>query len=364
VLLFAIGIRRRWNERMPGERFLLGLYGALSVAFALVPGLDAGRVWLPWSALSLGVGTYAAWRLLLDAWHGRARGLALAGLAAVAAVVLDRVLTRLGVTLAVGPSLSSLVPVLFLLGFGGSLLATLLHALRESEALNRTLDARIAARESALRASERERALAEERNRLMRDVHDGTGGKLVTALSLVRSGRATPAALEDTLADALDDLNLTIHSLRPDSTDLPGVLGLLRARLERQTRAHGVRLAWAIGDAGEGIALSPEGAMHVIRIVQEAVSNALRHAGAATVRIASGGDEGRIWFEVSDDGRGGAAPREGGRGLANLRHRAERLGGELALHSEPDGTRVRVVLAGPHARVSSESTTPPHPARA
>ncbi len=345
VLLFTIGICRRGGEQLPGERLLLSGYVALSLVFAWVPGFDAGRVWLPWGLVSLAVGVYAGWRLLLDAWHGRARGLAVAGLAGIAAVLLDQVLTRLGVSLAGGPSLMAIVPVLFLLGFGGSLLATLLNALRESEALNRTLDARVAAREDALRASERVRALAEERNRLMRDVHDGTGGKLVTALSLVRSGRATPTILEDTLADALDDLNLTIHSLRPDSADLPGVLGLLRARLERQTRAHGVRLEWAIGDAGEGAELSPERAMHVTRIVQEAVANVLRHAGAASVRIASGGEDTLYWFEIADDGRGGAAPREGGRGLANLAQRAQLLGGVLALASDPTGTRVRVTLS-------------------
>jgi signal transduction histidine kinase len=178
----------------------------------------------------------------------------------------------------------------------------------------------------------------------MRDMHDGTGGRLVSALSLLRSGGATQAALEETLVEAIDDLHLTIDSLRPGAMDLPSVLGLLRARLERQLRPHAVHLEWAIGDAGEDEELSPDQVLHVIRIVQEAVANALRHAAATTVRVATGRDGDATWLEIADDGRGGAKPRSGGRGLANLAQRASLLGGRLDLASSEGGTRVRVTL--------------------
>jgi signal transduction histidine kinase len=351
-LCFAIGVRRRWGLRLPAERAWLALYVLAALAFAVVPALQVGRVWVPWMAATVVLSALMVARLLQDAWHNRARWLAGAALVAAAAGLFDLVLSALGAN-AVQGALAALVPALFVLGFGGSLLVTLVAALRESDALNRTLDARVADREhdlavsyEQLRGAERDRALAEERARLMRDVHDGTGGKLVTALSLLRGGRAAPAELEETLADALDDLNLTIHSIRPGASDLPGVLGLLRPRLDRQTRQHGLHLDWAISDAGEGRDLSPERVMHVIRIVQESVANVLRHAGAARLRIASGGggDAEPAWFEIADDGRGGAAPRAGGRGLANLRQRAELLGGRLELRSDEAGTRVRVIL--------------------
>ncbi len=352
-LCFAIGVCRRWGLRLPAERAWLTAYALAAMAFAALPALHVGRVWVPWMAATVGLAAFTAARLMLDAWRNRARWLAWAGLAGIAAGLLDLALNALGAN-AVHGAFAALVPVLFVLGFGGSLLVTLLSALRESDVLNRTLDARVAERErdlavsyEQLRGAERERALSEERARLMRDVHDGTGGKLVTALSLLRSGLAAPAELEETLADALDDLNLTIHSVRPGASDLPGVLGLLRPRLDRQTRQHGLRLHWAISDAGEGRDLSPERVMHVIRIVQESVSNALRHAGASQLRIASGGGNGETaWFEIADDGRGGAEPRVDGRGLANLAQRAELLGGRLELHSDATGTRVRVTLDG------------------
>jgi signal transduction histidine kinase len=175
-------------------------------------------------------------------------------------------------------------------------------------------------------------------------MHDGTGGRLVSALSLLRSGGATEASIEEALVEAIDDLHLTIDSLRPGAMDLPSVLGLLRARLERQLRPHAVRLEWAIGDAGEDEELSPDQVLHVIRIVQEAVANALRHSAGTMVRVATGRDGDSPWLEIADDGRGGAKPRVGGRGLTNLEQRAAMLGGRLELTSHAGGTRVRVIL--------------------
>jgi len=344
-LLVAIATRREMNPSERSTPWWLAGYGLAALAFLLVPPLYAFSVFSAWLALSLVLGAETTVRLVLIARRRRTIASAVLAASAVGFALLFNLSDRRFMP---QPWIDAFDLVMFpaaVIGpIGGYLVVTFVAALREARALNRTLDARIAEREGELRASERERALAEERNRLMRDVHDGTGGKLVSALALLRSGRAQTADLEETLADALDDLNLTIHSLRPGASDLPGLLGLLRARIERQTRQHGVALDWAISDAGEDAALSPERAMHVIRIVQEAVTNALRHAHGTRVRIASGGDGGATWFEIADDGRGGATPRDGGRGLMNLRQRAELLGGRLALHSDGGGTCVRVTL--------------------
>jgi signal transduction histidine kinase len=351
VLFFAIGTARRAGQRLIGERVWLWSWAALTVLYGLVPPFTAPPLWLAWGFASGPLLLYTSLRLSRDGWRQREWGSLGAGVVAtslVASVLMERFSDWTGSD---WTAFSGLTALLFLLGFGGYLLFTVLYALRSAEDLNRVLDARVAAREKELEAShaqqrvaERERALADERTRLMRDMHDGTGGRLVSALSLLRSGGATPAYLEDALVEAIDDLHLTIDSLRPGAMDLPSVLGLLRARLERQLRPHGVRLEWAIGDAGEGDDLTPDQVLHVIRIVQEAVANALRHSGGANVRVATGCGSGVTWFEVADDGRGGAKPRAGGRGLANLEQRAAMLGGSLTLDSRPGGTRLRVTL--------------------
>jgi len=352
MLLFALGVARNAGRGRRTERLWIVGFALLTVAFGVVPPFVAPWLWILWGAFVLPLFAYASARLLVDGLRERRFGAAGAGLVALALItsaLTERFFDIRGDDLS---AFSGLTALLFLLGFGGYLLFTLLNALRSAEVQNQVLDARVAAREQELarsyaqqRQAEHERALAEERTRLMRDMHDGTGGRLVSALSLLRSGGATPGALEDALVEAIDDLHLTIDSLRPGAMDLPSVLGLLRARLERQLRPHGVRLEWAIGDAGEGEPLSPDQVLHVIRIVQEAVSNALRHAGGSTVRVATGRDGAETWFEIADDGRGGARPRVGGRGLVNLEQRAGLLGGRLELSSREAGTRVRVVLS-------------------
>jgi signal transduction histidine kinase len=90
-------------------------------------------------------------------------------------------------------------------------------------------------------------------------------------------------------------------------------------------------------------------AADVVQLVREALSNVSRHAGAATCRVSLYAEEdGAVWLEVDDDGRGFdlEAARGAGRGLGNLRGRAARLGGRAEVVSRPgEGTTVRVAFA-------------------
>lgn len=180
---------------------------------------------------------------------------------------------------------------------------------------------------------------------MTREMHDGTGGLLTAALALARDDAPASGDLEALLEEALDDLRLTLDSLRPDEADLPTLLGLLRPRLERQVRSAHLALDWRVSDAGEGRGLPPESFLHVFRIVQEAVTNAVRHAGGTRVAVETRAEPRGGWtLEIRDDGRGGAEGSRKGRGLANLRHRASQLGADLEILSDGAGTRVRVVM--------------------
>ena len=242
--------------------------------------------------------------------------------------------------------------------FGWILLERFAGALREAEILNLTLDAKVREKSAELEAQfvdrqrlERENLLAVERQRIMTDMHDGIGGQLAAALAALRRSAPEPAQIERTLATALTDLRLMIDSMDHAGGDLAVALGMFRSRVEPQLAAAGIASRWDTARLPATLSMSPARVLGVFRILQEAVANAIRHAGCRELdigaRLDSGSDGERVEIRVRDDGRGlpeGAAP---GRGLGNMRARAAQLGGALHLHSSEAG--VEVVLELPVA---------------
>ena len=368
VLCAAIGVRRAAggpaNRR---ERIWGAAYVALATAYALVPATSAYRVFAVW-LLGSGVLIVQAYgRVVAQALRTRSRSW---GVAALLLGLLGVGVVTHGVSLTLGRSFSwsgGLIAAPILLGLAAGFWTRVNRALRRAEELNATLEERVSAREAELAKNhariqelERERVVAAERERMTREMHDGTGGLLVAALSVVRESEGESSEAGRLIEEALDDLRLTLDSLEPDAADLPTILGLIRPRLGRLTEGHGFALDWHVTDAGEGVPHEPEAFLHVVRIVQEGVANAVRHSGGGRVRVATGCSErdGSVWLEIRDDGRGGAEQADPGRGLRNLRERAELLGARLEIDSggggSPEGTRVRVVFA-PGSRGSAEA---------
>ena len=354
VLAFAIGVARAAGSKRRAERYWIAGYGATAVVVALLPELYVPAVFVLWWGPSLLLGGGIVFRLWkLAVLRGR-RGF-LAGLAAVAAAVATLVGSALTARDAQLPGdVGGLVlPWMLILIFGALILGQIRTALRTTRLANQELEMRVAARErelgeryERLRELEGDRARDEERRRIARDMHDGTGGLLASALARLRSGRATPESLERSLEDALLDMRLTIGSAHARAIDLPGLLGLLRERIEREARQHGLALEWGVTDAGEDRDLQPDVVLHVIRFVQEAVANAVRHSQGHTLRLRSDWveslDPRRLQIEISDDGRGGASEQTAGHGLAHFRERARLIGGQVELRSDDAGTCVRL----------------------
>lgn len=228
-------------------------------------------------------------------------------------------------------------------------------ALDTSEALSAELERRVEEKHAELernyarlRRLEQERVVAEERERMMAELHDGLGGQLVSTLAMLRSGGAETSAVEGALQAALDDMRLLIHSIQGEESDLVGALATLRARLAPRLAHAGLRLDWAVADVPTPAGFGPEKALQVMRIVQEAIANVLKHAGATRlrVRVDVAGNVGsrHVCVAVEDDGSGFGAAPGGGRGLANMRRRAGLLGGRLELEGGPAGTSVRLLL--------------------
>lgn len=244
-------------------------------------------------------------------------------------------------------------PPLFL-GIGWILTDRFIRTLAEVETLNRELEARVAEKSAALEANysrlaeaEKAQALAEERQRLMRDMHDGVGGQLITALAALEGGKSAPADVAQIVRECIDDLRLVIDSMEPIDDDLLALLGSLRYRIEPRLRAAGLRLVWQVQELPPVPNLSPRNALHILRILQEALTNVLKHAGASriTVRTETDTTRKRVSVQVIDDGQGFPPGSPGrGRGIANMHRRAEAVGGSFAVASGHGGTTVTLEL--------------------
>ena len=193
------------------------------------------------------------------------------------------------------------------------------------------------------RELERDRTLSQERERLMRDMHDGLGGQLIQALAMSERENA-PDELRESLEQALVDLRLIVDSIAPEQNDLVSLLASFRHRSKRVWEKSGVQLHWNMTDMAPA-SLGPERSLNVLRIVQEASTNALRHSGAENVSISAKPVDGEVCVEIVDDGAGfDPDAARSGFGLTNMRRRAEEANLELTIESDDAGTRVMLCI--------------------
>jgi len=204
----------------------------------------------------------------------------------------------------------------------------------------------------------RELAVLEERTRLARELHDSVTQSLYSLLLLSEGWRRMAnnggqAPVEDYLRrigeitqQALKEMRLLIHELRPLALEEVGLHGALLRRLDAVEKRAGVDARILADDLVE---LTPQVEEGLYRIAQEALNNALKHAEAESVVVRIAADNGRVVLEVRDDGRGfdpEAVDGVGGMGLASMDERARALGGALTIASTPGGgTTVRVAVA-------------------
>jgi signal transduction histidine kinase len=155
----------------------------------------------------------------------------------------------------------------------------------------------------------------------------------------VRAEIAVVAALG---AEAHAELRAVIDGLAPPDLEAAGLADSLRRYAVLAGRAHGIPVTFT---AAELPPLDPRAEAAMYRVAQEALHNALRHAGAGQVGVRLARTPRLVSLEVSDDGHGfmPEAP-SGGVGLASMRERASAAGGRLTIRSGPAGTRVRMTV--------------------
>lgn len=240
---------------------------------------------------------------------------------------------------------------LVLLAMGGLLTRRFIGALHALEDVNQTLEARVAERERELAANymrvfalERENAAAQERQRIMREMHDGLGSRLFVSLSRVERGAMPPEEVAVMLRDCISEMRLALDTLAPQEQDFRSTLGNFLFRWRSQLLACGIRPRWEISVPDEALQLSPHASLQLLRMAQEALTNVVKHAGASEVQVRLRVVGGQLELEVRDNGIGaaGMSPDSCGRGLSNMRARADQLGGHVDVHGGSGGTRVKV----------------------
>ena len=171
-------------------------------------------------------------------------------------------------------------------------------------------------------------AAAAERERIHADLHDDLGARL---LELIYA--APDRSTADRARAILQDLRDVVSRARGEPGTLHDVLASIRSEAAQRLAAAGAGLAWEADDALPDPALDSAAALHLHRIVREAISNAIRHAGARNLRVrVHASSAGELLLELTDDGSGAGqvpAAGAGGAGLDNMRARARQLQGQI-----------------------------------
>lgn len=191
-------------------------------------------------------------------------------------------------------------------------------------------------------------ATYEERQRIVRDMHDGIGGQLLGLLMQVRARRAKPAEVQLGLETSLADLRLIVDAMDTADGSYGEALHAFEHRVRPQVEAAGLALEMSHGLGDSQYRPGPRNMLHILRTLQEAVTNAIRHSGATELHILSEERDGALMLTISDNGRGMSATGSTGRGLDNMRRRARELGGSIEFSSDSHGSvvRVRVPIPG------------------
>lgn len=211
----------------------------------------------------------------------------------------------------------------------------------------RAREAELAQNFEKLRAADRELALSDERRRIMQDMHDGVAGQFSALVHLVNDPRTERAEIIEQVQIGLADMRLVLDSLAQVDGDLIEALGAMRSRIGPLLRSAGLQLHWQVPFDLEIRGLSPEAMLHVLRILQEALHNVIKHAGAKQVWVITNVNANQYEFVIEDDGCGLSADHapSGRYGLNGMHQRALKLGAPLTIESRSGaGTRVRLLL--------------------
>ena len=276
--------------------------------------------------------------------QGHAEARLVMAMAAVALVLFSRDVyeflsaTRSNTMIGSGTYMQYAFP-LILLVFFVILIRRFVSALQDSEQLNRELEQRVAAIDAQLQASyaanrawELKEATESQKQKIYRDLHDDVGARLVSIMHARESTEQSRLA-----QSALASLRETVSSGNFQDEKLFDLLTDAGHNIE--ARCHNSDLSFQTPqlEAVPEVTFSGNHCYHLKRILQEVVSNIIKHAGATEVAMAVAVEAGTLVVTLTDDGVGISSAAVAGNGMTNIRYRAREIGAEVAWLAGPDG---------------------------
>ena len=248
--------------------------------------------------------------------------------------------------------------IMAVLLFSWFLIKRFVQSINNAENLAATLEQRVQEKQQALQLQyeqvqelEKQQLISTERERIMRDIHDGIGGQLIAIIGLLQEKKGTVfVKIREKVQNSLTDLRFVIDSLDPVLSDLSTLLGMMRHRLIDQLETANIDLEWAVTELPGFTNMSPSRSLHIMRIVQEAITNSIKHSGSKDMTLATGilDDRQTMYIDLIDYGNGfkqSEVEKTSSRGIQNMYFRAKQIGADLIISSSEQGTRIRLVMA-------------------
>lgn len=210
-------------------------------------------------------------------------------------------------------------------------------------------------------------ATIDERRRLAREIHDGIAQEVASLGYYVDSLMADAAdddartglsGLRDQLTHLVSELRLSIFDLRSEVTPSATLGAMLADYVHQVGRQSGMTVHLSLNETPHRLRVEVE--TEILRIAQEAITNARRHSCADHLWVTFSADPPQATLSITDDGAGLGEAREDSFGMKIMRERADRIGADLAVVSEPDrGTSVALTLMTTALRRDNASVAPP-----
>lgn len=201
---------------------------------------------------------------------------------------------------------------------------------------------------AALQANLLKESRMQERVQLLQDMHDGFGSQIASVRMMAGKGRISPEEFPAFLDEIMADLHLVVDTLNQEDITLEDALIDMRHRLQRRLAGIGPQRDWRI-ELTEMPLQSSRTVLQIMRVLQEALHNAQKHAHAENIWIDARytPDAGMLSVSIRDDGQGLPEQPRPGRGLFNMEQRCREIGATFSMIRRRPGTEIVMTLKVP-----------------